>query len=197
MPYSPTFPLGEADIDSEAYCWTLYTQVFGKARPRSRAGRPRAGATLIESGLGSEPPPDVAPYSLLYFLPTKIGPKSSSQSGHSSLFMSRPSRRKVLPHLPPSLPHYATPTPCCGTEGTVFSASPSPFVRHFNTNYRSLSLLFIDRKSSKISNGVNFLGSIIMRLRAFLLKIRIPTDRRRRGDAGEVSQRVHNLSRAI
>ena len=56
--------LGEAiDVDSEAYCWrrsgffwrmraslglacaqatTLCTQVFGKARPRSRAGRPRA-----------------------------------------------------------------------------------------------------------------------------------------------------------
>ena len=30
----------------------------------------------------------------------------------------------------------------------------------------------------KISNGVNFLASIIMRLRAFLLKIRIPSDRK-------------------
>ena len=55
--------LDQADVDSEAYCWrrsgvfwrmrasiglacaqatTLSTQVFGKARPRSRAGRPRA-----------------------------------------------------------------------------------------------------------------------------------------------------------
>ena len=99
--------LGEAvDVDSEAYCWrrsgffwrmraslglaraqatTLCTQVFGKARRRSRAGRPHDLSNIPRLRWRrrpkSAPPPDSALCSLfisLFFLPVRAALKLRS-----------------------------------------------------------------------------------------------------------------------